>query len=56
VRSFTVKGSPDDEVRLGDRFRIGTEVRYEPMPLQPAVNGNVLMCCSVPEIDVVLDL
>jgi len=35
---------------------ISGEVSYEPVPLQPAAKGNVLICCSVPKSEVVLDL
>jgi MOSC domain-containing protein YiiM/ferredoxin-NADP reductase/ferredoxin len=35
---------------------ISGDVSYDPVPLQPAANGNVLVCCSVPKGDVVLDL
>jgi hypothetical protein len=31
-------------------------VSYEPVPLQPPANGNVLVCCSRPKNDVVVDL
>jgi len=32
------------------------EVRYRPDPLEPPIEGNVLVCCSRPTTDVVLDL
>jgi MOSC domain-containing protein YiiM/ferredoxin-NADP reductase/ferredoxin len=35
---------------------ISGEVNYDPVPLQPPANGNVLVCCSVPKGDVVWDL
>jgi MOSC domain-containing protein YiiM/ferredoxin-NADP reductase/ferredoxin len=35
---------------------ISGDVSYEPVPLQPPGNGNVLVCCSVPKNDVALDL
>ncbi|MGD0472108.1 MAG: MOSC and FAD-binding oxidoreductase domain-containing protein [Candidatus Velthaea sp.] len=35
---------------------ISGEVSYEPVPLQPPANGNVLVCCSRPKNDVVVDL
>jgi ferredoxin-NADP reductase/MOSC domain-containing protein YiiM len=35
---------------------ISGDVRYEPMPLQSPARGNVLLCCSKPVGDVVLDL
>lgn len=31
-------------------------VRYEPEPLEPPADGNVLICCATPVDDVVLDL
>lgn len=31
-------------------------VRYDPEPLEPPAQGNVLICCSVPAEEVVLDL
>lgn len=31
-------------------------VSYDPEPLEPPANGNVLICCSRPDQDVVLDL
>jgi len=31
-------------------------VRYDPEPLDPPAAGNLLICCSTPENDVVLDL
>lgn len=35
---------------------ISGAVRYDPAPLDPPAEGNVLICCSRPEGDVVLDL
>ena len=35
---------------------IGGFVRYDPEPLDPAADGNVLICCSRPESPVELDL
>jgi ferredoxin-NADP reductase/MOSC domain-containing protein YiiM len=35
---------------------IGGRVRYEPQPLDPPSIGNLLICCSRPEDDVVIDL
>jgi MOSC domain-containing protein YiiM/ferredoxin-NADP reductase/ferredoxin len=35
---------------------ISGEVSYEPVPLQPPRDGNMLTCCSLPKSDVVLDL
>jgi ferredoxin-NADP reductase/MOSC domain-containing protein YiiM len=32
------------------------EVEYAPEPLEPAVDGNVLICCSQPVTDVILDM
>lgn len=31
-------------------------VRYDPEPLEPPADGNVLICCAVPSEDVVVDL
>jgi ferredoxin-NADP reductase/MOSC domain-containing protein YiiM len=31
-------------------------VRYDPEPLEPPAEGNILICCSQPEGDVVVDL
>jgi ferredoxin len=31
-------------------------VRYDPEPLEPPADGNVLICCSTPADAVVLDL
>jgi ferredoxin-NADP reductase/MOSC domain-containing protein YiiM/ferredoxin len=31
-------------------------VRYDPEPLEPPAQGNVLICCSTPDGDLVLDL
>jgi ferredoxin len=31
-------------------------VTYDPQPLEPPAEGNVLICCSRPDGDVVLDL
>ena len=31
-------------------------VRYEPEPLEPPADGNVLICCAQPAADVVIDL
>jgi len=30
-------------------------VRHDPEPLQPPATGRALLCCAVPEGDVVLD-
>jgi ferredoxin len=35
---------------------IGGSVTYEPDPLDPPANGNLLICCSRPQGDVVIDL
>jgi ferredoxin-NADP reductase len=35
---------------------IAGAVRYEPEPLEPAAQGNLLICCSRPEGDIVIDL
>jgi ferredoxin-NADP reductase/MOSC domain-containing protein YiiM/ferredoxin len=35
---------------------IGGSVRYDPEPLEPPADGNVLICCAQPETDVELDL
>ena len=35
---------------------IGGSVRYEPEPLEPPAEGNVLICCAVPQTEVDLDL
>lgn len=35
---------------------VSGSVRYDPQPLDPPAEGNVLLCCSRPEGDVVLDL
>ncbi|MEQ1354165.1 MAG: (2Fe-2S)-binding protein, partial [Candidatus Acidiferrum sp.] len=35
---------------------ISGDVAYEPDPLEPAAQGNVLICCAQPRSDVVLDL
>jgi len=35
---------------------IGGGVTYEPDPLEPAAHGNLLLCCSRPQADVVIDL
>jgi ferredoxin-NADP reductase/MOSC domain-containing protein YiiM/ferredoxin len=35
---------------------ISGSVAYEPEPLEPAAQGNVLICCAQPQADVALDL
>jgi ferredoxin-NADP reductase len=35
---------------------IGGSVTYEPAPLDPPASGNLLICCSRPQGDVVIDL
>jgi ferredoxin-NADP reductase/MOSC domain-containing protein YiiM len=35
---------------------IGGEVSYQPAPLEPPAQGNVLICCSQPKGDVEIDL
>jgi ferredoxin len=35
---------------------ISGDVIYEPPPLQPPADGNVLLCCSTPSGALVLDL
>ncbi|MGO7091848.1 MOSC domain-containing protein [Rhizobium leguminosarum] len=35
---------------------ISGAVAYEPQPLDKAANGNVLICCSKPKADLILDL
>ncbi|MGZ6265811.1 MAG: 2Fe-2S iron-sulfur cluster-binding protein [Candidatus Limnocylindrales bacterium] len=31
-------------------------VKYDPEPLEPAAAGNLLICCSRPQEDVVIDI
>jgi hypothetical protein len=35
---------------------IGGGIDYEPGPLEPPAEGNVLICCAQPHGDVALDL
>jgi ferredoxin-NADP reductase/MOSC domain-containing protein YiiM len=35
---------------------IGGSVTYEPEPLDPPASGSLLICCSRPQVDVVIDL
>jgi len=35
---------------------IGGAVEYVPDPLEPPADGNVLICCSQPQVDVEIDL
>jgi hypothetical protein len=35
---------------------ISGAVAYEPDPLDPPADGNVLICCSRPQGDVVIDI
>jgi MOSC domain-containing protein YiiM/ferredoxin-NADP reductase len=35
---------------------ISGSVRYQPDPLDPPAEGNVLICCSLPQEDIVLDI
>jgi len=35
---------------------VAGEVSYAPDPLDPAADGNVLICCARPQGDVVVDL
>jgi ferredoxin len=35
---------------------ISGSVKYDPEPLEPAVTGNLLICCSRPQEDVVIDI
>jgi ferredoxin-NADP reductase/MOSC domain-containing protein YiiM len=35
---------------------IGGSVRYDPEPLEPPAQGNVLICCAAPQTEVDLDL
>lgn len=35
---------------------IAGAVKYNPQPLDPPAEGNLLICCSCPRVDVVLDL
>jgi ferredoxin-NADP reductase/MOSC domain-containing protein YiiM len=35
---------------------IGGSIRYDPEPLEKAAPGNALVCCSQPDVDVILDL
>ncbi len=35
---------------------IGGSVRYDPEPLEPPAEGNVLICCATPQTEVDLDL
>ena len=46
-----------DDVDLCWRLRrAGWRVAYEPAPLDEPARGNVLVCCSRPTGDVVIDL
>ncbi len=35
---------------------IGGSVQYDPEPLEPPAEGNVLICCARPQTEVELDL
>jgi ferredoxin len=35
---------------------VGGRVGYQPNPVDPPADGNVLICCSQPEGDIVIDL
>jgi len=35
---------------------ISGSVKYDPEPLEPAAAGNLLICCSRPKEDVVIDI
>ena len=35
---------------------VSGRVRHEPEPLQPPAAGSALLCCAVPDGDVVLDV
>jgi len=35
---------------------ISGSIKYDPEPLEPAVDGNLLICCSRPQDDVVIDM
>ncbi|MCV7424259.1 MOSC domain-containing protein [Mycobacterium yunnanensis] len=35
---------------------VAGSVRYDPEPLEPAARGNVLICCSTPDGELILDL
>jgi ferredoxin len=35
---------------------IGGSVQYDPKPLEPPAEGNMLICCARPETEVGLDL
>jgi hypothetical protein len=35
---------------------VSGKVSYNPEPLEPPAQGNLLICCSQPEEDVVIDL
>jgi ferredoxin-NADP reductase/MOSC domain-containing protein YiiM len=35
---------------------ISGSVRYDPEPIEPPANGNVLLCCSTPREEIALDL
>jgi len=35
---------------------LGGAVSYDPQPVDPPADGNVLVCCAVPSDDVVVDL
>ena len=35
---------------------LGGAVSYDPQPVDPPADGNVLVCCAVPSDDVVIDL
>jgi MOSC domain-containing protein YiiM len=54
--NFTVDGLADDEVCIGDRYRIGSALFYRPEPLEPPAPGSALICCSRPAGEVTLDL
>jgi MOSC domain len=53
--NFTASGMADDEVCIGDQFRIGEALVEVAQPLDAAAE-SALLCCSVPGTDVVLDL
>ena len=50
--NVTVEGLLDNDVCTGARYRL----RYTPAPLDLLTTGNALICCSIPESPIALDL
>ena len=59
VIAIDIDGTLGDHFEWTARFAemwTGRDIKYDPQPVESPAAGNLLICCSCPRSDVILDL